>query len=279
MTKQSVRQCDCVPVADARGVWNFWLGGKDWVTADRSTALACAQIYPAIGALCAAGRAFQLDAVARLAAAGVDQFVEVGVGLPAARNTHEVAQAIIPTARVVYVDVDPVVLVHARALLRPVRAGACVEVLDADLRDTDRILTAAGRVVDLGAPVAVVAGGVLGQVSPWSQARDAVARLMGGLAADSYLVWWDGTDDDPDAATMWDHYSCTTAPAYTPRPPAQLRELFDDLHLDTTGLQPLRQNHCAPSQDSELSAMCAVARTLVTHREREGEGVAITDHA
>lgn len=240
------------------------MGGKDWLDGDWSTGRECAQIYPAITALWSAARQFQVDAVRGLAARGVRQFLEVGVGLPGPRNrnTHEVAQAVHPDARVVYVDDDPVVLSHARALLTPVTAEGHVEVVAAGVGDSDRIVAAADRVLDWREPVAVLLCGALGLVADWGKARRVVSTVMGALAPGSWLVWWDGTDTDPRAVTMWQHYSLS-APSYEPRDPDQLRDLFDGLVLETDDLVPLYESR-SPSTGfgpgTPLAAVCAIAR-------------------
>ncbi|HJZ08036.1 MAG TPA: SAM-dependent methyltransferase, partial [Trebonia sp.] len=126
-------------------VWNYWLGGKDFYPVDRVVGDQVMQMFPDISQLARADRAFLGRAVRFLAGeAGIRQFLDIGTGLPTANNTHQVAQAIAPSSRIVYVDNDPLVLVHARALLTSTPEGAC-DYIDADMRDTATILAEASR--------------------------------------------------------------------------------------------------------------------------------------
>jgi hypothetical protein len=117
-------------------VWNYWLGGKDNFAADRAVGDQVRDMYPEIVEIARASRAFLVRAVRHLAGEGIRQFLDIGTGLPTAGNTHEVAQAVAPTSRIVYVDNDPLVLVHARALLSSTDQGA-TDYVDADVRDPD----------------------------------------------------------------------------------------------------------------------------------------------
>src|ERR1700755_2661073 len=142
-------------VAHPARVYDYWLGGKDNFAADREAAEAVIAVRPSIRFDIRANRAFLARAVTYLAGeAGIRQFLDIGTGIPAAGNTHEVAQAIAPESRVVYVDYDPVVLAHARALLTSNQAGA-TEYVDADLRDPGKILDRAGQALDFTRPVAI----------------------------------------------------------------------------------------------------------------------------
>src|ERR1700749_1038067 len=136
-------------------IYDYLLGGKDNYAADRAYAEELLKVYPGAAFAARANRAFLRRAVRYLTAdAGIRQFLDIGTGIPAADNTHQVAQAIAPESRVVYVDYDPVVLAHARALLDSSEAGA-TEYIDADLRDTGTILTRAAELLDFSRPVAV----------------------------------------------------------------------------------------------------------------------------
>src|SRR3954452_16103956 len=144
--------------------YNYWLGGKDNFAADRESGDLLAKSYPAARIAARANRAFLGRAVRYLAAeAGIRQFLDIGTGLPTAGNTHEVAQRIAPSSRIVYVDNDPLVLVHAQALLTSDPAGA-TEYLHADLADPPAILREAARTLDFTQPVAAVLMGVLHHV-------------------------------------------------------------------------------------------------------------------
>ena len=143
-------------VAHPARVYDYWLGGKDNFEADRIAGEATIAAYPAIRASARANRAFLARSVRYLAAeAGLRQFLDIGTGLPTANNTHEVAQSVAPESRIVYVDNDPLVLSHARALLTSSPEGVTAY-LDADLRDTDRILKLAADTLDFSQPVAIM---------------------------------------------------------------------------------------------------------------------------
>src|SRR5206468_5661711 len=141
-------------------IWNYWLGGKDHYPVDRKVGDQIAEMFPDIVGLARADRAFLGRAVRYLVGeAGIRQFLDIGTGLPTADNTHEVAQRVAPECRIVYVDNDPLVLAHARALLTSSPAGAC-DHIDADLRDPAAILPAAARTLDLTRPTALMLIGV-----------------------------------------------------------------------------------------------------------------------
>ncbi|MGH3258159.1 MAG: SAM-dependent methyltransferase, partial [Streptosporangiaceae bacterium] len=143
-------------VAHSARVHDYWLGGTSHFAADRAAGDAVMEAYPGIVMSVRANRAFLARVVRFLAAeAGIRQFLDIGTGLPAANNTHEVAQSAAPGCRVVYVDHDPIVLLHARELLTGSAAGA-VDYLDADLRDPRAILERAARTLDFSRPVAVM---------------------------------------------------------------------------------------------------------------------------
>ena len=127
----------------APAVWNYWLGGKDNFAADRAVGDQVRAIYPEIVEIARASRAFLARAVQHLAGeAGIRQFLDIGTGLPTADNTHDVAQQVDPSCRIVYVDNDPLVLTHARALLTSSPEGATAYI-DADVRNPGKILRAA----------------------------------------------------------------------------------------------------------------------------------------
>jgi hypothetical protein len=142
-------------VPNSARIWNYWLGGKDNYPVDREAGDDYRAIYPEIVEVARASRRFLIRAVRYLAGeAHVQQFLDIGTGLPTADNTHEVAQRVAPGSRVVYVDNDPVVLAHARALLTSTRGGTAY--VDADLHDPERILDAAARTLDLTRPIGLM---------------------------------------------------------------------------------------------------------------------------
>ena len=151
-------------VAHSARVWNYWLGGKDNYKVDREVADELAETFPGIRDQARHVRQFLFRAVRYLVAEeGIRQFLDVGTGLPTANNTHEIAQGIVPQARIVYVDNDPLVLVHARALLTSHPEGV-TDYVDADVRDPDTILREATRTLDFTKPIALMMLGVLGQL-------------------------------------------------------------------------------------------------------------------
>jgi hypothetical protein len=177
-----------VNVAHQARMYDYVLGGKDNYAADRAAMDAALKVWPDMAYGARANRAFLGRAVRYLAGvAGIRQFLDIGTGIPTAGNTHEVAQAIAPETRVVYVDYDPVVLAHARALLDSSEQGA-TEYIDADLRDTDKILTQAGHLLDFSQPVAVTMLSILHAIpdadDPWA----IVATVMDAVPSGSYLA-------------------------------------------------------------------------------------------
>jgi hypothetical protein len=175
-------------VAHPARVYDYWLGGKDNFEADRTAGEATIAAYPAIRASARANRAFLARSVRYLTAeAGLRQFLDIGTGLPTASNTHEVAQAIAPESRIVYVDNDPLVLSHARALLTSSPEGVTAY-LDADLRDTGRILEQAAQTLDFTKPVAIMLLAILHYIPDLDQARQIVARLVSAVPSGSYLT-------------------------------------------------------------------------------------------
>jgi O-methyltransferase involved in polyketide biosynthesis len=175
-------------VAHPARVYDYWLGGKDNFEADRIAGEATIAAYPAIRASARANRAFLARSVRFLTAeAGVRQFLDIGTGLPTASNTHEVAQSAAPQSRIVYVDNDPLVLSHARALLTS-SPGGVTAYLDADLRDTDRILELAADTLDFSQPVAIMLLAILHYIPDLDQAQRIVARLVSAVPSGSYLT-------------------------------------------------------------------------------------------
>jgi len=175
-------------VAHIARVYNFWLGGRDNYAADREAAEQVINAYPTILASVRAQRAFLGRAVRYLVTeAGIRQFLDIGTGLPSADNTHEVAQRAAPESRVVYVDSDPIVLAHARALLTSSPQGA-THYVDADLRDTGKVCEQAAEILDFGAPLAILLIGVLHCVPDADDPAGIVAALAGAMPPGSYLA-------------------------------------------------------------------------------------------
>jgi hypothetical protein len=219
-------------------VYDYWLGGKDNFAADRVVAEQVIATLPEIRLSVRAQRAFLGRAVHYLAAeAGIRQFLDIGTGLPSANNTHEVAQRVAPESRVVYVDNDPVVLLHARSLLTSHAAGATAYV-DADLRDLGAILTRATAVLDFSRPVAVMLLGVLHCIPDEDDPAALVARLMEAMPPGSYLVISHPASDVATAqmATSMRAYNDQAAVPLTARSHAEVTRFFAGLDLIDPGV-------------------------------------------
>ena len=175
-------------VAHVARVYDYWLGGKDNFAADRAAGDQAIQAFPNIPLSARANRAYQARVVRFLAGeAGIRQFLDIGTGIPTVNHTHQVAQSVAPESRVVYVDNDPVVLLHARALLASHPAGA-TDYVDADLRDPQKILDNATRLLDFRRPVAVMLMAILQHVDDKHDPYAIVAELMGAVPSGSYLA-------------------------------------------------------------------------------------------
>jgi len=192
----ALREIDISKPHPAR-IYDYFLGGKDNFTADRQTARQVLQNWGAVRAAVRENRAFLGRAVHYLAAeAGIRQFLDIGTGLPSANNVHEIAQAIDPQCRVVYVDNDPIVLTHARALLASDPRGACAYI-DADLREPEKILghPATMATLDFSQPVALMLVAVLHFIPDEDEPGPSVQTLVDALAPGSYVVASHVTDE------------------------------------------------------------------------------------
>jgi hypothetical protein len=217
-------------------IWNYWLGGKDNYPVDRAAGDQFREAFPGIVDVTRASRRFLTRAVRYLAGeAGIRQFLDVGTGLPTADNTHEVAQRVAPESRIVYVDNDPVVLVHARALLTSTSQGV-TQYVDADLHEPDRILEAASKTIDFTEPVALMLLGILGHVTDDAEARSIVKRLLGALPSGSHLAIYDGTDTNPAGVEAQERYNRSGAVPYRLRSPEQIAGFFEGLELVEPGV-------------------------------------------
>jgi hypothetical protein len=244
-------------------VWNYWLGGKDNYPADRMVGDQVMAMFPDITRLARADRAFLGRAVRYLAGeAGIRQFLDIGTGLPTANNTHQVAQAIAPESRIVYVDNDPLVLVHARALLTSTREGAC-DYIDADLRDTGKILAEAAKTLDFTQPVALMMLGIVGQIPDSDHPESIIKRLMDALPAGSYLTLSDGVNTSETFTEAVRHYNENSASTYHPRSPGQIISFFEGLEPVEPGVVPLMQwrPEATPFvEPDEVPGMCGIGR-------------------
>ncbi len=244
-------------------VWNYWLGGKDFYPSDRAVGDQVMAMFPDITRLARADRAFLGRAVGFLAGeAGIRQYLDVGTGLPTANNTHQVAQSIAPQARVVYVDNDPLVLVHARALLTSTPEGKC-DYLDADLRDTGKILEAAAGTLDFSQPVALMLLGIMGQVPDSDHPEEIIRQLLEPMPSGSYLALSDGVNTSETFTEAVRHYNENSANTYHPRSPEQIIGFFDGLEVVDPGVVPLMswRPEATPFPDSgDVPGMGGVGR-------------------
>ena len=224
-------------------VYDYWLGGKDNFAADRELGERTLQAYPNLVFSVRANRAFLTRSVRFLAAeAGIRQFLDIGTGIPANDNTHQVAQRVAPESRIVYVDNDPIVLSHARALLTSKPEGACAY-LDADLRDPDKILASAADTLDFSQPVAVMLIAVMHFISDDAEADAIVNRLMGACAPGSFVtISHAASDIDAEQQTeMVRRLNQSVAEKATLRDRAGVTRLFDGLELVEPGVVRVAQ--------------------------------------
>ncbi len=247
-------------------IYNYWLGGKDNFAADREAAEAMLGLGESVRTAARANRAVLQRAVRLLAGQGISQFLDIGTGIPAAGNTHEIAQSVNPAARVVYVDNDPIVLAHARALMSGAGHGE-TRVLQADLRDTDAILGSeeVQRLIDFGQPVALLLVAVLHFVPDQDDPHAVVARLVDALPPGSHLVLTHGCSDqlteteNKEAASVYSRASA----GLSLRPQAAVARFFDGLELLPPGLvqAPLWRPDTEPPEGSDrLGIVAGVAR-------------------
>ncbi|WP_229399565.1 SAM-dependent methyltransferase [Micromonospora okii] len=251
--------------------YNYWLGGKDHFAVDRHSGDQIAAVYPAIRTLARENRAFLRRAVRHLAAeAGIRQFLDIGTGIPTADNTHEVAQAVAPESRVLYVDNDPMVLVHARALLTS-SAGGVTAYLDADLRDPESILGAdeLRATLDLSRPVGLILAAVAHFLTDADRPHEAVARLVEALPSGSYLALSHVTTDFIPAEIVARMTAEVAAGRMrqdgVPRSRAEFARFFAGLELVEPGIVPVtRWRPEVPESErpslAEASVYVAVAR-------------------
>lgn len=246
-------------VAHPARVYDFWLGGKDHFAADREAGEQAVRAYPDLVNAVQANRAFLVRTVRYLAGeAGIRQFLDIGTGIPAANNTHEVAQATAPDAKVVYTDNDPMVLAHSLSLLRGSPNGV-IAYLDADLRDPERILDQAAGTLDFGQPVAIMLVAVLQYLSDSDDPWDVVARLLRAVPEGSYLVVSHPASDinaDQVAESMRE-YNDRAPEQATPRTRDAVSRFFAGLDPLEPGLVPIPRwrPDSAPGPDSDSIAM------------------------
>ncbi|MFI5896505.1 SAM-dependent methyltransferase [Actinoplanes sp. NPDC051513] len=239
-------------------IWNYWLGGTDNFPVDRQVGDQIRQAFPQIVDNARASRAFLVRAVSWVTEAGVRQFLDVGTGLPTADNTHEVAQRIAPSSRIVYVDNDPLVLVHARQLLTSDPAGV-TQYVDADGRESAVVLARAAETLDLAQPVALIMSGILGHVTDDDVALRMVREYLAALAPGSYFIALDGSHsaEHGEAEKIWNEQA---NPPYLLRSHAEFSRFFDGLAMVEPGVTSAPLWRPAPGDAEPLDVVCGVGR-------------------
>ncbi|MFI1486227.1 SAM-dependent methyltransferase [Streptomyces sp. NPDC020747] len=217
-------------------IWNYWMGGKDNYEVDREAGDAYREIAPNIETMARASRGYLIRTVTFVAGElGIRQFLDIGTGLPTYDNTHQVAQRVAPESRIVYVDNDPLVLRHAQALLTSTPEGV-TDYIDADLHEPEKIIEAAGKILDFGRPVALMLMGILGHIQDHEEARSIVRRLQAALPPGSYFVHYDSTDTDAELKRAQEGYDDTGAVPYVLRSPREISVYYDGLELLEPGI-------------------------------------------
>lgn len=238
-------------VAHIARVYDYWLGGKDNYAADREAGDEAIRVYPEILSSVRANRAFLARTVRYLASeAGIRQFLDIGTGIPTANNTHEVAQDVAPQCRVVYVDNDPIVLAHARALLTSKSEGA-TDYIDADVRNTGAILAQAEETLDFSQPVAVMLIAILHVIADSEDPYAIVTKLMDAVPSGSYLVLSHVASDivPAQASDMIRRLNRLIYEKTTARSRADVMRFFDHLDLIEPGV--VRVQEWRPGTESE----------------------------
>jgi O-methyltransferase involved in polyketide biosynthesis len=252
-------------VSHSARIWNFWLGGKDNYQVDREVGEQILAFVPELVRSARADRQFLARAVRYLAGEErIRQFLDIGTGLPTVDNTHEVAQRVAPDSRIVYVDNDPLVLVHARALLTSTPEGAC-DYIEADVRDPGTIVRSAARTLSLAEPVAIMMLGILNFVPDSGQAQAIVRQLLAAVPAGSYLVISHPTtevDAEPmiQAVQFWNQQGSAQM---TLRTREEIVRFFDGTDLVEPGVVSCsrwRPGHIDAGEIVDVTHFCGVAR-------------------
>jgi len=243
-------------------VWNFLVGGRDNFEADRKAARQLISVSPVMAEVAPATRAFHGRAVRFLAEAGIRQFLDIGTGMPTAGNTHDVAQAVAPESRIVYVDNDQIVLSHARALLTSSEQGA-TSYIDADARDPQTIISQAQATLDFAQPVAVILIDILNFIQGADTAARIIQTLLAALIPGSYLVVMQPASDlDPSLATAAVRWNQIAPTPVVLRERAEVVSWADGLDLIEPGVVQVEQwrpDEDTPSRSTPLYGF--VART------------------
>jgi hypothetical protein len=254
-----------ITVAHPARIWDYWLGGKDNFAADRQAGDKVLEILPVIASIARADRSFLIDVVSYLSTeVGLRQFLDIGTGLPTANNTHEVAQRIAPQSRIVYVDNDPIVLSHARALLTSHRDGATAYI-DADLRDTESILASSAATLDFSQPIGLMLLAILQFIPDEDDPFAITAGLIDRLPSGSYLAVVHASSDiqSDSVSSGVQRYNNHSAVPIFPRTKAQVARFFDGLEFVGPGVVPLgtwKPEATADPTPPLLPAYCALGR-------------------
>jgi S-adenosyl methyltransferase len=264
MTSGQDPQIDTTRPHSAR-MWNYWVGGKDNYPIDREVGDKVAEVFPNIIEVARHSRAFLGRATRYLTEeAGVRQFLDIGTGLPTHDNTHEVAQRVAPESRIVYVDNDPLVLVHARALLTSTPGGA-TDYIDADVNDPQKILDGAAKTLDFNRPIALMMLGIMGNVIDDDEAYGIVRHFLDALPSGSFMALNDGTsvvhgsqrDESIKVAKE------RGMPPYVSRTPEQITRFFEGLELVEPGVVTVsrwRPEATPFGEPPEVDAFCGLGR-------------------
>jgi len=222
-------------------IYDYWLGGKDNFAADREAGDLALKAYPELAQAVKSNRAFLGRAVRFVAGEGIRQFLDIGTGLPASDNTHEVAQREAPDSRIVYVDNDPIVLLHAKALLNSTRDGACAYI-QSDLRDVGTILSQSRTTLEFDRPVALMLLAVLQFILDDQEAYGLVSQLAAALPSGSYLLISHPTDDfNPNKGESVKAYNERSVEQIIVRDQAQTARFFEGMDLVEPGVVPVAQ--------------------------------------
>ncbi|HET6533932.1 MAG TPA: SAM-dependent methyltransferase [Actinoplanes sp.] len=240
-------------------IWNYWLGGKDNFAVDRQVGDQIRAAFPLIVENARASRGFLVRAVTYVTAeAGIRQFLDLGTGLPTADNTHEVAQRVAPESRIVYVDFDPLVLVHARALLTSSPEGV-TDYIDADARDSAKVLGEARRTLDFTSPVALIMSGILGHVPDDDEAVAMIRAYLDAVPSGSYFIALDGSRSEQHATAekIWNEQA---NPPYLLRSHAEFARFFDGLEMVEPGVVSAPAWRPESADVQQLDVVCGMAR-------------------
>lgn len=254
-------------VSHSARIWNYWLGGKDNYPVDQEMGDRITAYVPELVRSARADRYFLARAVRYLAGEqGIRQFLDIGTGLPTVDNTHEVAQRIAAESRIVYVDNDPLVLVHARALLTSTAEGAC-NYIAADLREPETILGKAAETLDFSKPIAIMMLGILNFIVDTDQARTILRHLLGAIPAGSYLsISHPTTEFDAEpAAVALEFWNSSGATPMCLRSREQLLLFFEGTELVEPGVVSCprwRPDLADPGEVADVMHFCGVARKL-----------------